>query len=154
MASSKEIEEHDRYLNRLLKTQERLQNVPLGAFTVGELPALARLLGLVSNSAGEVRPRGDDLDVIDRVIARSTRETVQSENVVLTTELETRLMKLMQVTGQLSARRRLRSWEKATMNRLVKKGLAVELPSKGGKDRLWEIQGDWELVTGGFRKRS
>lgn len=56
---------------RVKKVRNALKDVHITRFTVSELPALCRLLGLINNGAGQLEPTERDLLLLEEKIFSS-----------------------------------------------------------------------------------
>lgn len=57
---------HDQYFKRLHALREKLSDVPLSEFTVGELESVMRLMGLCYNTAGRCTMNDSDFKKLER----------------------------------------------------------------------------------------
>lgn len=62
----RDAEEHSKLMSRLIKVKEQVDDMPLSAFTVGELESLLRVIRFdINKSAGNI-----DLERIEKAIER------------------------------------------------------------------------------------
>ena len=63
-------EKHDRKMERTLKLKKRIESMSLGEFTVNELEAVMRLLGLAYNGAGTLKPYEEHLALLENKVGK------------------------------------------------------------------------------------
>lgn len=66
--------EHDRKMDRKSELRKRIKSMSLGEFTISELEAVMRLLGLAYNGAGTLEPHEEHLALLEKKIARKNKK--------------------------------------------------------------------------------
>jgi hypothetical protein len=67
-------EEHDRRMDRKSDLKKRIKGMSLGEFTVNELEAVMRLLGLGFSGIGILEPHEEHLVLLEKKIARRKKK--------------------------------------------------------------------------------
>ncbi|MEX1063832.1 MAG: hypothetical protein WD898_03390 [Candidatus Paceibacterota bacterium] len=66
-----------RIAERMNRIRGELKDVPLGEFTVGELEAVMRLMGLAYNGAGTLEPHKEHFKQLEAVVARIKQKQLE-----------------------------------------------------------------------------